>query len=108
MPDPKILLDECVDRRLKQHISGAEIRTVPEMGWSGLENGALLQRAHAEFDIFLTTDRNLSFQQNLSEFDIAVVVLEARSNRLQDLQPLLPRLNKALLKLKPRELLTIS
>ena len=70
MPDPKVLLDECVDRRFKPHISGADVKTVQEMGWAGLQNGALLQRAQADFDVFLTTDRNLAFQQNLNQYDI--------------------------------------
>lgn len=60
------------------------------MGWAGLKNGELLARAASEFDVFLTVDRNLSFQQNLPAFDIAVVVLRADSNRLADLQKLIP------------------
>lgn len=66
--------------------------TVPQMGWAGVKNGALLTRAEKEFDVFVTVDRNLSFQQNLPEFDIAVLVLHAPSNRLADLRPLAPRI----------------
>lgn len=66
------------------------------MGWTGLKNGELLTRAAAEFDVFLTVDRNLSFQQNLTAFDIVVVVLHAASNRLLDLQSLVPALLDAL------------
>lgn len=62
MPNFKILLDECIDRRLARQISGHEVKTAPEMGWAGLDNGELLARAEKEFDIFITVDRNLTFQ----------------------------------------------
>jgi hypothetical protein len=87
----KVLLDECVDRRLATEITGHDVRTVPEAGWASIKNGALLGRAQDAFDVFITTDRNLMFQQNLPKFDIAVIVLAATTNRLQDLIPLVPR-----------------
>ncbi len=90
MPNFKILLDECIDRRLARQISGHEVKTAPEMGGAGLDNGELLARAEKEFDIFITVDRNLTFQQNLPKFSIAVLILHAPTNRLQDLLPLLP------------------
>lgn len=62
------------------------------MGWAGVKNGQLLALAEAEFDIFITVDRNLAFQQNLPQFDIAVIVLQAPSNRLADLKPLAPEI----------------
>ena len=62
------------------------------MGWAGIKNGALLTLAEKEFDAFITVDRNLSFQQNLPEFNIAVLVLHAPSNRLADLRPLVPKI----------------
>ena len=62
------------------------------MKWSGIKNGKLLALAQASFDVFVTVDRNLAFQQNLPAFTIAVVVLQAKSNRLQDLIPLVPQL----------------
>jgi hypothetical protein len=62
------------------------------MGWASRKNGELLALAAVEFDIFLTSDRNLSHQQNLSGFDIAVIVLVARSNRIDDLRPMVPRI----------------
>lgn len=70
---------------------GYEVKTVPQMGWAGVKNGQLLALAEAEFDVFVTVDRNLSFQQNLPQFDIAVIVLQAASNRLADLKPLVPK-----------------
>jgi len=88
----KLLLDECIDRRLARDLAGHEVRTVPQMGWAGIKNGALLTLAEKEFDAFITVDRNLSFQQNLPEFNIAVLVLHAPSNRLADLRPLVPKI----------------
>ncbi len=88
----KLLLDECIDRRLAKDLEGHDVRTVPQMGWAGIKNGALLTLADAEFDIFITVDRNLAFQQNLPKFNIAVLVLHATSNRLADLKPLAPKI----------------
>jgi hypothetical protein len=88
----KVLLDECVDRRLARDIEGHEVRTVPEAGWAGLKNGELLKRAQGQFDIFVTVDRNLPFQRDLSGFSIAVVILSTPTNRLDDLRVLIPKL----------------
>jgi hypothetical protein len=87
----KLLLDECIDRKLAREFIGYQVKTVPQMGWAGLKNGQLLDLAQAKFDVFITVDRNLSFQQNLPQFDIAVIVLQAPSNRLADLKPLVPQ-----------------
>ena len=92
----KVLLDECVDRRLAANIQGHDVKTVPEAGWAALKNGDLLSRAQHEFDALVTTDRNLPFQQDLSRFSIAVIVLRARSNRVADLRRLIPELVAAL------------
>jgi len=96
LPTFRILLDECIDRRLAREISGHQIKTAPEMGWAGLDNGELLAKAQSDFDVFVTVDRNLTFQQNLPNFDLAVLVLGARTNRLRDLIPLVPKLLEAL------------
>ena len=88
----KLLLDECIDRRLAKEIEGHEVVTVPQAGWAGIQNGELLRLAQAQFDVFVTVDRNLSFQQHLSQFTIAVIVLQAPTNRLKDLCPLIPQL----------------
>lgn len=92
----KILLDECVDVRLGRNVKGHEVNTVGRMGWSGKADGELLALAVEGFDVFVTTDRNVSFQQNLKSFNIAVVVLKPRSNRLHDLRTLVPELLHAL------------
>lgn len=87
----KLLLDECIDRKLARELVGYEVKTVPQMGWAGIKNGQLLALAEAEFDVFITVDRNLSFQQNLPQFSIAVIVLQTSSNRLADLKLLAPK-----------------
>jgi hypothetical protein len=88
----RVLLDECLPRRLKREVVGHDVKTAPEMGWASKRNGELLALAVGRFDVFVTADRNLSYQQDVSAFDIAVVVLAGRSNRLEDLRPLVPRL----------------
>ena len=88
----KVLLDECVDWRLSRDIAGHEVKTARQMGWSTIKNGDLLALAAKEFEVFVTVDRNLSFQQALPAFDIAVIVLRASSNRLAELKPLVPEL----------------
>jgi hypothetical protein len=65
------------------------------MGWASKKNGELLEAAAIEFDVFLTSDRNLSHQQNVSAFDIAVVVLVAAGNRIDDVRPLVPQILEA-------------
>ena len=88
----RILLDECVDRRLAREIVGHEVKTVQEMGWAGVKNGHLLSLMSQHFDVFVTVDNNLSFQQNLAAVAAAVFVLRASTNRLVDLRTLLPEL----------------
>jgi hypothetical protein len=88
----KLLLDECIDRRFTRELAWHEVKTVPQMGWAAKKNGELLKLAQSEFDVFLTVDRNLAFQHNLSQFNIAVLVLNVASNRLAELKPLVPRI----------------
>jgi predicted nuclease of predicted toxin-antitoxin system len=85
----RLLVDECVPRKLKNSFAGHDCRTVPEEGLSGKKNGELLALAEkAGFQVFLTMDRGLEYQQNLRRHDIAVILLRARSSRLPDLLPL--------------------
>ena len=74
----KILLDECLNRRFAKGIVGFQVKTVPQMNWAGVKNGEFMRLAEIEFDVFITVDRNLSFQQNLPKYNIAVLVF-ARS-----------------------------
>jgi hypothetical protein len=97
----KVLLDECVDWRLAREIVGHDVRTARQMGWTAIKNGELLALASKHFDVFVSVDRNLSFQQNLAAFQVGVIVLQARSNRLADLRPLVPAVIAAIEQARP-------
>ena len=89
----KILLDECIPRKLKYRLPDQECQTVPEAGFAGKKNGSLLDLAEsAGFEIFVTMDKGLEFEQNLAGRSIAILILRAKSNRLADLLPLVPDL----------------
>lgn len=95
----KVLLDECVPRKLRRELAEHEVITVTERGWSGVKNGELLALAEAEFDVFLTVDQNLKYQQNLEAFNIGIILLVARNNRLKGLLPLVSEVKTALEKI---------
>jgi hypothetical protein len=99
----RVLLDECLPRKLKHDVRADLVRTVPEMGWASIENGALLRLAEAESDVFLTQDRNLEYQQNLAALDLAVIVLVAPTNDIEDLRPLMEAANRAIESILPTE-----
>jgi predicted nuclease of predicted toxin-antitoxin system len=82
----RILLDESLPRRLRLVFAGHDVVTVVEAGWSGVRNGELLQLASTSFDLFVTADQNLQYQQNLEALPIAVAVLVARDNQLESLR----------------------
>lgn len=104
----RVLLDENVDRRLKQLFGEQhEVLTVPEQGWAGMKNGELLERAGQEFDVFVSTDRGIPNQQNHRRFGLAVVILEASINALEALVPLMDRTNAVLGDLSPGEAIRI-
>jgi predicted nuclease of predicted toxin-antitoxin system len=92
----KVLVDECVDWRIIRDLHPHDTRTVKQLGWEEVNDGSLPARAAAEFDVFLTVDTKLSYQQNLAAFDIAVIVLRGRSTRLADLRELLDQSSKRL------------
>lgn len=93
---PRVLLDECLPKKLKGGFAACTVSTVTERGWAGRKNGALMQAARDQFDVFVTADRNLQFQQNLAYAQIGVVVLVAVNNRMETLAPLMPQVNKVL------------
>ncbi|KAA0226683.1 hypothetical protein EDS67_19895 [candidate division KSB1 bacterium] len=103
-----VLLDECVDHRLGKELRDQNVRTVPRMGCSGKKNGELLALAQQQFDVFITTDQNIFFQQNLRRFDLAVLILHAGTNRLADLKPLIPEILLALPTVKSGRVLHIA
>ncbi len=104
----KLLLDESLPRGLRSHFTDHEVATVPARGWSVLSNGELLDLARGEFDVFLTADQNLQYQQSLENRGISVVVLAARTNRLQDLLPLVPRVLAALEGIRPGQVVRVA
>lgn len=105
----RILLDECVPRPLRRELADREVRTVPEMGWSGKKNDELLQLMLEEnFTVFLTSDQNLRYQQNLQQAQVAVVVLVAPSNRLDDLILLMPSVRSVLATITPGEVIEVG
>ena len=105
----RVLLDECVPRRLRLGLSGIAVSTVVDEGWAGLRNGELLRvMASVGFTHLVTVDRNLRFQQHVAAAGVAVVVLRAPSNRLVALEPLLPELLEQLPTVSPGELRVVS
>jgi predicted nuclease of predicted toxin-antitoxin system len=103
----RILIDECLNWRLARALTGHYAVSAQKMGWGGLKNGALLAEAQKQFDVFLTGDRNLSFQQNVIQFHIAVVVLHAPSTQLHHTLPLISKVLRALPSLKPGQVVEI-
>jgi predicted nuclease of predicted toxin-antitoxin system len=92
----RVLLDECLPKKLKNEFPEMDIVTVPEAGWAGEKNGKLLALAEKQFDVFITADQNLRYQQTLFNKDIAVIVLVAKTNRYEDLKVLVPKIKKIL------------
>jgi len=101
----KILLDECTPRILKRQLPGLAIYTVQEMGWSGTKNGALLRLAEVDFDVFVTTDKNLRYQQNLSGRQLAFILLP--SNQVPIVGALAPAIEKAVSTIKAGDFIEI-
>ncbi len=97
----RVLLDECVPRGLLAELPGHEVKTVAEAGWAGVKNGALLQLAASHFDVLLTVDRNLEYQQSFSALAIAVIVVDVPSNDIDVLRPFMPAVLNALPNVKP-------
>jgi hypothetical protein len=104
----RILLDESLPLELKSELPGHDVHTVQDMEWAGLKNGELLARSADRFDALITADQNLRFQQNLGNLPVAVVVLVAKSNRIQDLRQFIPELLGTLSSLTPRTLVEVG
>jgi len=105
----RVLLDECVPRKFKNRLIGHDCRTVPEEGFAGKKNGELLRLAEkAGFDVFLSIDRGIEFQQNLQSRYIAVLLLRVQSGRLGDLTPHVPEILKRLGSLQAGEVLVVG
>jgi len=104
----RLLLDESVPRRLRDALSATTVKTAVEMGWAGVKNGALLALAAAEFEVLITVDKNLPYQQNIAALPLAVVLLSAYSNELHVLLPLVPKLEEVLATLQRKTFVQIG
>ena len=96
----KLLLDECVTGHLKRDLAGHEVHTVEEAGFKGLENGDLLKAASGAYEVLITVDQNLPYQQNIAGLNIAILILAAKRNSYVRLRPLVPRALSALASMK--------
>jgi predicted nuclease of predicted toxin-antitoxin system len=104
----KLLLDECTPKRLRNDFEGHKVQTVNEVGLEGVLNGELLHAAAEHFDVLITVDRRIPFQQNLSQFNLAVVILVAHPCRYAQLKMLIPRALRALETIKPGEVVIVE
>lgn len=104
----RVLIDECLPKKLKHEMTGHFAQTVPEAGWAAKQNGELLRLAEREFDVLLTNDQNMQHQQNLKQFDLAFVVLVAPTNDINDLRPLMPSVIAVLDTITPGEIVYIK
>jgi hypothetical protein len=100
----RVLLDEQVPVDLAAALEGHSVDTVVRRGWTGITNGDLLRRMAAEYDVLVTMDRGIEFQQNLATVSVAILLVRAPSNRMVHLLPLAPAILEALPVLKPGEL----
>ena len=104
----KIILDECLPRRLLRDLPDHTVTTVPRQGWAGITNGALLERVTPGFDIFITMDSNIVHQQNVAGLQVCLIVLHGPNSRYETLQPLLPQIHRALAQARPGSVLHLG
>lgn len=104
----RVLLDECVTRKLRRDLQGHEVHTVDEAGLKGLKNGDLLRSASGQYDVLVTVDQNLQYQQNIRSLSLAILVLAAKRNSYQALHPLMNQALDALKQIKPGEVVVIK
>lgn len=106
----KILLDECVPKTLKSKLSveGHQCSTVPEAGLGGAANGELLRQAEVNFDVFLTLDKGIHYQQNLANYKIAIVLIRTKSSRVADILPHIPACLAALQSIRPGQIIQVG
>jgi hypothetical protein len=104
----RVLLDESIPVDFAQDLSALDAQTVIGLGWAGLKNGALLRQAAGRFQVLVTMDKNLQFQQNLAAHAIGIVLIRARSNRIDDLRPLVPQILDAVAAAEPGKIRVAS
>ena len=104
----KILLDECLPRKLKGELPGHEVHTVPEMGWASKKNGELLNLMAGQFDVFVTIDGNMQYQHDLEAVRLSFVVLTAHNNKFGTLQPLMVKVLEILQTIRAGDVIEVS
>jgi hypothetical protein len=104
----RVLLNECVPKRLRDDLVPHDVWTVPEMGWTGIKNGKLLQLASSQFDCLLTVDKSLQFQQHVGNLPLAVLVVEIRDSRIDALRAIVPAVKEALASIASGELKVVK
>jgi predicted nuclease of predicted toxin-antitoxin system len=104
----RVLVDENVPKGIKKYLSEHLAKTVPERGWASKKNGELLSLADGEFDVLLTMDKSIPKQQNLSGRSIALLTMRAKSNKLEDLIALVPKLQEVLGTIQPGQVVRVS
>jgi len=104
----RILIDECIDERLQKSLPGHECQTARQAGLAGLKNGDLLAAAETRFDVFLTVDQGIEYQQNMSGRLIGIMVLRGKSNRLKDLQSLMPECLARIKSVRPGQIVRVE
>jgi hypothetical protein len=104
----KVLLDENLPHDLRKLLPGHDVFTVAYLGWAGVKNGELLRRAAADgFDVMITNDNGVPYQQNLQTLAVALIVLSSPSNDIDDLRPLVPDILRRLQSLVPRTVVRV-
>ena len=103
----RVFLDHCLPKRLLRLLPEHEVKTAYQMGWAAKKNGELLRLVEGDFDVFITVDQNLRYQQNLASSQLRVIVLIAASNQYDDLAPLIPQVEKMLADISPGSVVEI-
>ena len=104
----RVLLDESIPIDFARDLESLGAETVIGLGWAGLKNGALLHQAAGQFQVLVTMDKNLRFQQNLAAHPIGIVLIRARSNRIDDLRPLVPKILDAVAAVELGKILAVN
>ena len=104
----RVLLDECLPKKLKRELTMHVVATVQEMGWSSKKNGELMMLARDQFDVFITADQNLKYQRNLAYAGVGVIVLVAPNNRIETLKRLMPQVEQVLPTIKAGDVIRVE
>lgn len=104
----RVILDECLPRKLGPLLTGHEVATVQHAGWAGIVNGKLLAKIAGQYDAFITVDQNLPAQQNTASLPFGIIVLRTPTNQLVDLQPLVPQILVTLVNLRSGQVVKLS